>query len=42
MSQKISLWDNPMVRDAIKRMTPEEIAQAENLAKEWLKIRSQE
>jgi len=26
----------------IKRMTPEEIAQAENLAKEWLKIRSQE
>jgi hypothetical protein len=23
-------------------MTPEEIAQAENLAKEWLKIRSQE
>ena len=26
----------------IKRMTPDEIAQAESLAKEWLKIRSQE
>ena len=25
----------------IKRMTPDEIAQAESLAKEWLKIRSQ-
>ena len=37
MSQKNSLWDNPMVRDAKKRMTPEEIEQYKKIGEQFYK-----